>query len=118
MHKVKGAHHRLLPYLVAVNPVNFGKPLQLSCVEALAAGLYIIGLKKEAKTILEKFKWGLNFLKMNEELLNSYSSCKSGADIIAKQNAYVKEIEEEANEMRQRPVDMPELASETDSSDA
>ncbi|KAL7255133.1 hypothetical protein ACSBR1_009325 [Camellia fascicularis] len=89
--KLRCAAPRLLPWLVAANPVNYGRPCQLSCVEALSAALIICGKEETANLLLSKFKWGHAFLSLNREILKAYSECENSADMISVQNAWLSQ---------------------------
>jgi pre-rRNA-processing protein TSR3 len=73
---------RALPFLVAANPVNFGKPCKLSSVEAVAAALYIMGDKERAAGVLSKVNWGIRFLEVNREPLELYASAKDSTEVV------------------------------------
>ncbi|OVA03320.1 protein of unknown function DUF367 [Macleaya cordata] len=89
--KLRCTAPRLLPWLVAANPVNYGRPCQLSCVEALSAALIICGEEETANLLLDKFKWGHAFLSLNREILKAYSQCNNSSDIISVQNDWLSQ---------------------------
>jgi pre-rRNA-processing protein TSR3 len=82
--------HRALPYLVAANPVNFGRPMQLTTVEALAAGVSILGHDELASALLAPFTWGETFLDLNREPLDRYASCRDSTEVVAVQKEYLE----------------------------
>ena len=94
--KLKG-EHRLLPYLVAANPVNYGKPLKLTCAEAYAAGLHIAGFPDQAAYVLSKFTWGHAFLTLNAELLDAYAGCADSDEVIQVQADWLAMLQAEAD---------------------
>lgn len=80
---------RALPFLMAANPVNFGKPCQLSSVEAVAAALYILGERDRAEELLSKVSWGIRFLEVNREPLDLYAAAKDSTDVVRIQELYL-----------------------------
>jgi pre-rRNA-processing protein TSR3 len=67
--------------LLASNPVNYAKPHKLSSIEALAAGLYIMGFSERANQLLSLFKWGQTLLSLNAEPLEAYSLASSDEEM-------------------------------------
>jgi len=89
--RIPGAH-RSLPYLVAGNPVKYGKVSTLSTLEALAAALYILGFKEEAERVVSIVKWGATFLELNRDFLERYSEAKSSSEVVEIQREIIREV--------------------------
>lgn len=87
--------HRALPFLVAANPVNYGRPFQLTTVEALAAACCIFDDRDRAEALLEPFRWGETFLTLNEEPLRRYGECTDSSEVVAVQSEYLADESEE-----------------------
>lgn len=80
--------YRALPFLVAANPVNYGRPFALTTVEAFAGALVILGEREQAERLLGKFRWGHTFLELNEEPLERYAACEDSTEVVAVQEEY------------------------------
>ncbi|KAJ3275382.1 ribosome biogenesis protein tsr3 [Terramyces sp. JEL0728] len=103
--KIRSPHERLLPYLVAANPVNYGKPYKLNCVEALAACCFITGLDDAGHALLSQFGWGHAFYEINSELFGLYSECADSASVVRVQNEYIAQMEEEYARKKEKKED-------------
>jgi pre-rRNA-processing protein TSR3 len=87
-HDLRGPR-RALPYLVAANSVNYGRPMRLTTVEALAAAARILGEEALAERLLEPFRWGDTFLELNREPLQRYAECEDSTGVVTVQEAYL-----------------------------
>lgn len=81
--------HRALPFLVAANPVNYGRPFELTTAEALAAALVILGPRDQAEDVISRFRWGDTFLALNAEPLRRYAACQDSREVVAVQAEYL-----------------------------
>ena len=82
---------RALPFLLAANPVNFGRPFRLSSLEAFAAALFILGERGQAEQILSIYTWGHRFLELNREPLEQYAGARDSAEVVAIQAEYLED---------------------------
>lgn len=98
--KVGGKCERLLPYLVAANTVNYGKPWRLNCVEALAAAFAICGHLEWAEEILGPFSYGQAFLDINSTILRKYAACADEAEMKKTEAEWMERLEKEYAESR------------------
>jgi pre-rRNA-processing protein TSR3 len=106
--KIGGKCERLLPYLVAANSVNYGKPWRLNCVEALGAAFYICGHPEWAEEVLSHFSYGEAFLEINSSILKRYAACKDEEDIKKTEEAWMARLEREYSDSRADGENGPE----------
>lgn len=85
----KRNHSRALPFVVAANPVNYGKPFKLTTLEAFAAALYILGEIKHSKKLLKLYKWAPHFLVLNKEPLENYRKANNSSEMIKIMKQYI-----------------------------
>jgi pre-rRNA-processing protein TSR3 len=89
---------RALPFLVAANPINYGKPFVLSTAEALGAALFIVGETRQARDLLSALPFGELFLTLNKNPLEDYAKCETSGQVVAAQMAYLEPGEEDEGE--------------------
>ncbi|CAG9335485.1 unnamed protein product [Blepharisma stoltei] len=97
--KLHNGNERILPLLIAANSVNYGKPMKLTCVEAIAASLIICGLQEAANPLLESFGWGPEFIRINQDLLEGYLNAENEQEVIDAQAQF-----QETGNMQQQNV--------------
>lgn len=90
----------VVPYLIAANTVNYGKPWRLNCVEALAACFYICGHEDWAQDVLKHFRYGEAFLEINSQLLKRYAACSTEEDVKRAEEDWLAKIEREYEQNR------------------
>ena len=83
---------RALPYLLASNPINWGRPMELNSAEAVLASLIILGEKEQADSFLGRFNWAPEFIRLNGELLEAYAAARDSAEVVSIQNEYIESI--------------------------
>lgn len=99
------SHSRKLPFMVAANPVKYGKPYTLTCAEAAAACLIICGYQTEGELLLKEFAWGDEFLKINATVLELYQNCASSHEVQAAQDNFLTTVHNEQVAFKQHQLE-------------
>jgi pre-rRNA-processing protein TSR3 len=90
--RLKKVNERALPYLLASNPVNWGRPMELNSAEAVFASLLILGEKEQAEMFIGRFNWAQEFIRLNGALLEDYSEARDSTEVVRIQNEYLDRI--------------------------
>lgn len=85
----KKNYSRALPFVIAANSVNYGKPFKLTTLEAFATALYILNDIETAEKILNLYKWGPTFLTLNKEPLEEYRKSQNSSQVIDIMKKYI-----------------------------
>ncbi|RMG39863.1 MAG: DUF367 family protein [Methanobacteriota archaeon] len=83
---------RALPFLVAANTVNFGKPTKLNTAEAIISALWILGFEQDATRIAKAFKYGQTFIDLNYDRLDAYSRATDSKEVVRLQKEFMDEL--------------------------
>ena len=90
--RLKKVEERALPYLLASNPINWGRPMELNSAEAVLASLVILGELEQADTFLPRFNWAPEFMRLNGAMLEDYSKAKDSTEVVRIQNEYIRSV--------------------------
>ncbi|MBR4226823.1 MAG: DUF367 family protein [Candidatus Methanomethylophilaceae archaeon] len=90
--RLRKVEERALPYLLASNPINWGRPMELNSAEAVMAALMILGEKEQAEAFLPRFNWAPEFVRLNGAMLDDYSKAKDSAEVVRIQNEYIRSV--------------------------
>lgn len=91
----------IVPYLVAANATNYGRPWRLNCAEALAAAFFICGHEDWAHEVLTHFSYGEPFLEINAQILKRYAACTSEEEVKKAEEVWLAKIEKEYKDSRE-----------------
>jgi pre-rRNA-processing protein TSR3 len=88
--RVRKAEERALPFLLASNPINWGRPMELNSAEAVMASLIILGEREQADGFLGRFNWAPEFLRLNGAMLDAYAEAADSRDVVRIQNEFLE----------------------------